>query len=187
MIEANSGNRSQRQGGPREGAAGRKPETNRRPYEQKRTVRPDMGDKRARSVEIQQLCKPCQVESEGTAGKFGVLPRETSSEASASGEESAEVVVGGWKFLGKDLQEMEQIRAAEGLKSKGDDLNPNSLSSAQEGTRAGGPGKQKWLSGMLAAPRCNRSSSRSGFRVWRGAEGGKKGTSARSDREDRQR
>ena len=107
-----------------------------------------MGDERASKREIQKLCKPCQVESEGAAGKLGVLPRETSSEAGALEEESAEVVVGGWKFLGEHLQEMEPIRAAEGPKSKGDDLNPNSLSRAQEGTRAGGPAKQKWLSGM---------------------------------------
>lgn len=148
MIEANSGNRSQRQGGPCEGAAGRKPETNRRPYEQERTARPDRGDERASDSEIQQLCKPCQVESEGAAGKLGVLPREASPEAGALGEESAEVVVGGWTFLGKDLQQMERIRTTEGPKSQGDDLNSHSLSAAQTGTRAGGPAKQKWLAGM---------------------------------------
>ncbi len=60
-----------------------------------------MGDECAIKHEIQTLCKPCQVESEGAAGKLGVLPRETSLEAGALGEESAEVVVGGWKFLAR--------------------------------------------------------------------------------------
>lgn len=109
-----------------------------------------MSDERASKREIQKLTEACQVESEGTAGKFGVLPRETSSEASALGEESAEVVVGGWTFLVRDLQEMERIRTAEGPKSQGDDLNPHSVStaSAPEGTRCGGPSKQKWLPGL---------------------------------------
>ena len=109
-----------------------------------------MSDKQASIGEIQKLNEACQVEPEGTAGKFGVLPRETSTEASASGEESAEVVVGGWTFLVKDLQEMERIRTTEGPKSQGDDLNSHSVStaSAPEGARTGGPGKQKWLCGM---------------------------------------
>jgi RNA-directed DNA polymerase len=109
-----------------------------------------MSDECASKHEIQKPIKTCQVESEGTAGKFGVLPREPSSEAWASGEESAEVVVGGWTFLVNDLQEMERIRAAEGPKSQGGDLNPHSVSTAMppEGMRRGGPGKQKWLSGM---------------------------------------
>lgn len=109
-----------------------------------------MSDQCASKHEIQKLNKACQVESEGAAGKFGVLPRETSPEASASGEESAEVVVGGWRFLASELQEMERIRAAQGPKSPGDDLNPHSVStaSAPEGARSGGPGKQKWLPGL---------------------------------------
>lgn len=109
-----------------------------------------MSDKQASTSEIQKLNKACQVEPEGTAGKLGALPRETSTEASVSGEESAEVVVGGWTFLVKDLQEMERIRTPEGPKSQGDDLNSHSVSaaSAPEGTRGGGPGKQKWLPGM---------------------------------------
>lgn len=109
-----------------------------------------MSDEQATIGEIQKLDEACQVEPEGTAGKFGVLPRETSTEASASEEESAEVVVGGWTFLVKDLQEMERIRTAEGPKSQGDDLNSHSVSTANapKGARAGGPGKQKWLSGM---------------------------------------
>lgn len=109
-----------------------------------------MSDECARKHEIQKLPKACQVESEGAAGKFGVLPRETSFEASALGEESAEVVVGGWTFLVRDLQEMERIRTVEGPKSQGDDLNPHSVStaSAPEGARRGGPGKQKWLPGL---------------------------------------
>ena len=150
MFETDSGNRSQRQDGSREGVVGRKPETNRRPYEQKRTARPDMSDEQASISEIQKLNKACQVESEGTAGKSGVLPREASSEARVLEEESAEVVVGGWTFLVKDLQEMERIRAAEGPKSQGDDLNPHSVSAAPapEGARSGGPGKQKWLPGL---------------------------------------
>jgi group II intron reverse transcriptase/maturase len=109
-----------------------------------------MSDECASKHEIQKLIKACQVESEGAAGKLGVLPRETSSEATVLGEESAEVVVGGWTFLGQDLQEMERIRKAEGPKSQGDDLNPHSVStaSAPEGARSGGPGKQKWLPGL---------------------------------------
>lgn len=109
-----------------------------------------MGDECASKHEIQKPTKTCQVESEGAAGKFGVLPRETSPEAWASGEESAEVVVGGWTFLASELQEMERIRNAEGPKSQGDDLNPHSVSaaSAPEGARSGGPGKQKWLPGL---------------------------------------
>ena len=109
-----------------------------------------MSDKQASISEIQKLSETCQVESEGTAGKLGVLPQETSREASALGEESAEVIVGGWTFLVKDLQEMERIRSTEGPKSQGDDLNSHSVStaSAPEGVRSGGPGKQKWLSGM---------------------------------------
>ena len=109
-----------------------------------------MSDECASKHEIQKLNEACQVESEGAAGKFGVLPRETSSEASALEEESAAVVVGGWTFLGKDLQEMERIRTAQGPKSQGDDLNPHSVStaSALEGARSGGPGKQKWLPGL---------------------------------------
>jgi len=109
-----------------------------------------MSDECARKHEIQKLCEACQVESEGAAGKFGVLPRETSPEAAALGEESAEVVVGGWTFLASELQEMERIRTAEGPKSQGDDLNPHSVStaSAPEGARRGGPGKQKWLPGL---------------------------------------
>ena len=109
-----------------------------------------MSDQCASKHEIPKLPESCQVESEGAAGKFGVLPRETSPEAGASREESAEVVVGGWTFLGKDLQEMERIPKAEGPKSQGDDLSPHSVNSASApaGTRAGGPGKQKWLPGM---------------------------------------
>jgi RNA-directed DNA polymerase len=109
-----------------------------------------MSDEQASTSKIQKLNKACQVEPEGAAGKHGVLPRETSSEASALGEESAEVVVGGWTFLVKDLQEMERIRTAEGPKSQGDDLNPQSESTAKapEGARRGGPGKQKWLPGL---------------------------------------
>jgi len=147
MIETDSGNRSQRQGGNREGTAGRKPETNRRPYEQKRAARPDMSDKRASICEIQKLHEACQVEPEGTAGKFGVLPRETSSEAEVLEEESAEVEVGGWIWTRKELRRME---AAEGPKSQGDDLNPHSETTAINGNeaRAGGPSKQKWLTGM---------------------------------------
>lgn len=87
-----------------------------------------MSDECARKHEIQKLCEACQVESEGAAGKFGVLPRETSPEAAALGEESAEVVVGGWTFLASELQEMERIRTAQGPKSQGDDLNPHSVS-----------------------------------------------------------
>src|ERR1043165_396327 len=150
MFETDSGNRSQRQDGSREGVVDRKPETNRRPYEQKRTVRPDMGDKQASISEIQKLYETCEVESEGAAGKLGVLPREASSEARVLEEESAEVVVGGWTFLVKDLQEMERIPKAEGPKSQGDDLKPHSVfpASALEGARSGGPGKQKWLPGL---------------------------------------
>src|SRR5262249_14901756 len=102
MIETDSGNCSQGQGGSREGAAGRKPATNRRPYEQKRAARPDMSDEPARKGEIQTLDEACQVEPEGAAGKLGVLPQETSPEATAMGEESAEVVVGGWTFKVRD-------------------------------------------------------------------------------------
>src|ERR1700686_3325997 len=45
---------------------------------------------------------------------------------------------------------MERIRTAEGPKSQGDDLNPQSESTAKapEGARRGGPGKQKWLPGL---------------------------------------
>jgi RNA-directed DNA polymerase len=109
-----------------------------------------MSDEQASIGEIQKLDEACQVEPEGAAGKFGVLPRETSPEASASGEESAEVVVGGWTFLVKDLQEMERIRTTEGPKSQGDDLNSHSVStaSAQKEHVLGGQGKQKWLPGM---------------------------------------
>ena len=109
-----------------------------------------MSDECASKHEIPKLIKARQVESEGAAGKFGVLPRETSPEAGALGEESAEVVVGGWTFQGKDLQEMERIRTPEGPKSQGDDLNPHSVSTAlaPEGASTGGPGKQKWLPGM---------------------------------------
>lgn len=110
-----------------------------------------MSDECASKHEIQKLSKACQVESEGTAGKFGALPRETSSEASALGEESAEVVVGGqWSFKRKDLKKSARLRAAEGPKSQGDDLNPHSVStaSAPEGARSGGPAKQKWLPGL---------------------------------------
>jgi RNA-directed DNA polymerase len=109
-----------------------------------------MSDEQASISKIQKLNKACQVESEGAAGKLGVLPRETSSEAGALGEESAEVVVGGWTFLGKDLQEMERIRTAEGPKSLGDDLNSKTESTARplEGARCGGLGKQKWLPGL---------------------------------------
>lgn len=109
-----------------------------------------MSDKQASIGEIQKLCEACQVESEGAAGQFGVLPRETSSEANALEEESAEVVVGGGTFLVKDLQEMERNRTAEGPKSQGDDLNPHSVSLAMapEGARRRGPGKQKWLPGL---------------------------------------
>jgi hypothetical protein len=158
MIETDGGNRSQAQGGSREGAAGRSSATNRRPYEQERTVRPGMGDECASKHEIQKPIKTCKVKSEGAAGKFGVLPRETSPEAWASGEESAEVVVGGWTFLARELQEMERIRNAEGPKSQGDDLNPHSVSaaSAPEGARSGGPGKQKWLPGLWL-PNCETS------------------------------
>ncbi len=67
---------------------------NRRPYEQKRTMRQGTGDECASDHEIQELSKTCQVESEGTAGKCDVLPREASLDATASGEESAEVIVG---------------------------------------------------------------------------------------------
>ena len=109
-----------------------------------------MSDEQASTSKIQKLNKACQVEPEGAAGKHGVLPREASSEASALGEESAEVVVGGWTFLVKDLQEMERLRTAQGPKSQGDDLNPQSASTAKapEGARSGGPGKQKWLPGL---------------------------------------
>lgn len=109
-----------------------------------------MSDEQASTSEIQKLNKACQVKPEGTAGKLGVLPRETSPEASAAGEESAEVVVGGWTFLVKDLQEMERIPTTEGPKSQGDDLKPQSelTATAPEGVRRGGPGKQKWLSGL---------------------------------------
>jgi len=150
MTETDSGNRSQAQGGPREGTAGRSSATNRRPYEQERTERPGVSDQCASKHEIPKLDKARQVESEGTAGQCGVLPRETSLEARALGEESAEVVVGGWTFLGKDLQEMERIRTPEGPKSQGDDLNPHSVSpaSAPAGARRGGLGKQKWLPGL---------------------------------------
>src|SRR5262245_61364822 len=149
-METDSGNPSQRQGGSREGTAGGSRATNRRPYEQKRTARPGMSDECASKHEIQKLNKACQVKSEGASGKCGVLPRETSSEASVLEEESAEVVVGGWTFLVKDLQEMERIRTTEGPKSQGDDLNPHSVSraSAPEGARSGGPAKQKWLPGL---------------------------------------
>lgn len=109
-----------------------------------------MSDECASKHEIQKLSKAWQVESKGAAGKFGVLPRETSAEATALEEESAEVVVGGWRFKVKDLEDVERIRAermraAEGPKSQGDDLNPHSVSSASapEGARSGGPGKQK--------------------------------------------
>ncbi len=109
-----------------------------------------MSDEQASISEIQKLNEACQVESEGAAGKLGVLPREASSEAGALGEESAEVVVGGWTFLVEDLQKREPIRTAEGPKSQGDDLNPKSESTAEapEGARRGGPGKQKWLPGL---------------------------------------
>jgi RNA-directed DNA polymerase len=150
MIETDSGNRSQEQGGSREGAAEGSSATNRRPYEQERTVRQGLSDECASKHEIPKLIKAGTVKSEGAAGKFGVLPRETSVEAGVSAEESAEVVIGGWTFLVRDLQEMERVRPAEGPKSRGDDLNPHSVSpaSAPEGARAGGPGKQKWLPGM---------------------------------------
>jgi RNA-directed DNA polymerase len=106
-----------------------------------------MSDKIASKREIRKLNKACQVESEGTAGKYGVLPREASPEASAMGEESAEVVVGGWVWKRKDLEQME---AAKGPKRQGDDLNSHSVTTAKgpAGARAGGPGKQMWLSGM---------------------------------------
>lgn len=112
-----------------------------------------MSDEPASIGEIQKLTEACQVKSEGAAGKLGVLPRETSPEATATGEESAEVVVGGWRFKVKDLQEMERIRTAEGPKSQGDDLNPHSVSTAStpEGARGGEPGKQRWLPGMWLA------------------------------------
>jgi RNA-directed DNA polymerase len=109
-----------------------------------------MSDERARKREIQKLSEACQVESEGTAGKSGVLPREASPEAGVLGEESAEVVVGEGKFLGIDLQKLERIRFGEGPKSQGDDLNPNSepTAKAPAGASDGGAGKQKWLPEM---------------------------------------
>lgn len=109
-----------------------------------------MSEECASKHEIPKLYEACQVESEGTAGQFGVLPREASSEAQVLEEESAEVVVGGWTFLGKDLQEMERSRTAEGPKSQGDDLNPHSVTTAMApaGARRSGPGKQKWLAGL---------------------------------------
>ena len=60
-----------------------------------------MSDEQASIGEIQKLREACQVESEGTAGQFGVLPRETSSEAHVLEEESAEVVVGRAKKSGR--------------------------------------------------------------------------------------
>ena len=83
--------------------------TNRRPYEQERTERPGTGDECASKHEIRELSETCQVESEGAAGKFGDLPREASPEAGVLGEESAEVVVGGWRMRRAEL-------AAEGPK-----------------------------------------------------------------------
>src|SRR5579883_3302181 len=147
MIETDGSNRSREQSGTREGAAEGSESANRRPYEQKRTERPGMGDECASKHEIQRPIQTCQVESEGATGKFGVLPREASPEAEVSGEESAEVVVGGWVFLRKDL---ERLEAAEGPKSRGDDLNPDSgpMAKEAEGARGGGPAKQMWLPGM---------------------------------------
>ena len=112
-----------------------------------------MSDEQASISKIQKLNKACQVESEGAAGKLGVLPREASSEAGALGEESAEVVVGGWTFLGKDLQEMERIWTAEGPKSLGDDLNSKTQSTARplEGARRGGAGQTKMAPRPVAA------------------------------------
>jgi hypothetical protein len=80
-------------------------------------VRPGVSDECAGKHEIQELCEARQVESKGAAGKGGVLPRETSPEAAAFGEESAQVVVGGGTFLVRDLQERERIRTAAGPKS----------------------------------------------------------------------
>ena len=97
MTETGNGNRSRAQGVPREGEAGGSVAANRRPYEQERTMRQDTGDECASDHEIQQLSKTCQVKSGGTAGKCDVLPRETSLDATVSGEESAEVIV-----VGKD-------------------------------------------------------------------------------------
>ena len=133
MIGADNGNRSQAQGDTREGGAERSVSANRRPYEQERTERQGMGDKCARKHEIQELSETCHVESGGAAGKFSVLPREVSPEAEALGEESAEVIVGGWVWKKKDLEEL----TAQGPKKPGDDLNPEDDSKAevQEGVR----------------------------------------------------
>ena len=101
MTETDSRNRRQTQGGSREGAAGGSDATNRRPYEQKRTERPGLSDGFASKHEILKLLEAGQVESEGATGKFGVLLRETSSEAAALEEESAAVVVEGWTWKTK--------------------------------------------------------------------------------------
>ena len=104
-----------------------------------------MGDECASKHEIPKRSETRQVESEGTAGKRHSLPPETSERATARAEESAEVIVGGWAFRAADL-------AAEGPKSQGDDLNPQSGNQAgsEEATRTGkaGPGKQRWLPGL---------------------------------------
>jgi len=123
-----------------------------------------MGDECASRHEIQKLPQTCQVESEGAAGKFGVLPREASSEAKVWEEESAEVVVGGWRWKRADLDRFR----AEGPKNQGDDLNSHldSTARAPEGARSGGPGKQRWFSGMWlpngGAGQADTASSESG-------------------------
>ena len=123
MIETDSGNRSQTQRGSREGAVEGSEATHRRPHKQKRTVRPGLSDECASKHEIPKLGEAGQVESKGAAGQCGVLPRETSSAAWAAEEESAGIVVGGqWRFAKKYLEE---LHAAQGSKSQGDDLNPH--------------------------------------------------------------
>ena len=145
MIGADNSNRSQTQGVLREGDAERSVQTNRRPYEQERTERPGAGDECASKHEIQQLSETRQVESDGTAGKFSVLPREASERTKETrSEESAEAIVGGG--------EKSKEPSAQGLKSQGDDLNPNPVIAADKESgarnRSHGKGKQKWLSGL---------------------------------------
>jgi len=108
-------------------------------------MRPGMGGECAREHETQKLSEACQVESDGTAGKFNVLPREISASAEAGAEKSAEVVVGGQT----SRTQSGGTHDAEGPKNQGDDLKPQTPPAAEsnEETRVGsnGPCKQRWL------------------------------------------
>jgi RNA-directed DNA polymerase len=145
MIGVGSDNRSREQGGPREGAAGGSESANRRPYEQERAMRPDMGGECARKHETQKLSETCQVESDGTLGKFNVLPREISEPAKAGSEKSAEVVVGN----GNEPVTDRRTHQAEGPKKQGGDLTPQTRPTAESNKEArvgsNGPSKQRWL------------------------------------------